>query len=103
MSLPEAIHHLITSCWPQYAAHLSGVSIVAGLIKHDLLMLQQQTHTQCPSIHTSDHEGSPSILVLQIGIDAGMGKEDGDNRVMAFKAGSVKGGPGTPLILPIDI
>ena len=56
------------------------------------------------SIPRSDHEGSVSILILQIGIDVGMGKEDGDNRVMAIPAGGVKGGPGTPLlILPIDI
>jgi len=33
-----------------------------------------------------------------------MGKEDGDDRVMALPAGDVKGGPGIPLlILPIDI
>jgi len=30
------------------------------------------------------------MLLLQIGIDIGMGKEDGDNRVMAIDAGGVK-------------
>ena len=53
---------------------------------------------------TNDHEGSVSKLILQIGIDIGMGKEDGDNRVMATPAGGVKGGPGIfPFIPPIDI
>ena len=68
------------------------------------MILQQQTHTRRLPRITSGHEGSVSILILQIGIDVGMGKEDGDNRVMAIVAGDVKGGPGTPLfILPIDI
>jgi len=61
------------------------------------LILQQQTHTRRTSIRTSDQEGSVSILGLQIGIDVGMGKEDGDNQDMAFDAGGVKGGSG---ILP---
>jgi len=68
------------------------------------LILQQQTHTRCPSRITSPFEGSLSIPLLQIGIDVGMGKEDGDNRLIASVAGDEKGGMGTPLlILPIDI
>jgi len=79
-------------------------SISVGFINLDPLILQQQTHTRRTSRKTSHHEGSPSILLFKIGIDVGMGKEDGDNRVMAIHAGGVKGGPGIiPLILPIDI
>jgi len=37
-------------------------------------------------------------------MDAGMGKENGDNGVMAIPAGGVKGGPARiPSILPIYI
>jgi len=79
-------------------------STVVGLINHDPLILQQQTHTRRTSIPTNSPEGSPSIIILQIGIDVGMGKEDGDNRVMAIPAGGVKGGTGIiPFILPIGI
>jgi len=68
------------------------------------MILQQQTDTRRISRRTSDHEGSPSTLLLEIGIDVGMGKEDGDNRVMALPAGGDKGGPSMiPFILPIDI
>ena len=81
-----------------------SLSIVVGHINHDPLILQQQTNTRRPPILTSDHEGSISILLFQIGIDIGMGKDDGDNRVMAFPAGGDRGGIGTiPFILPIDI
>ena len=42
--------------------------------------------------------------IFQIGIDAGMGKEDRDNQVMSIPAGGEKGGPGILLfILPIDM
>jgi len=54
------------------------------------MILLQQTDTRRPSIKTSIHEGSVFTLVFQIGIDVGMGKEDGHNRVMAIVAGGVK-------------
>ena len=81
-----------------------STSIHVGHINLDPLILQQQTDTRRPSIITSRYEGSPPKLPLQIGIDVGMGKEDGDNRVMALVAGGEKGGNVIILlILPIDI
>jgi len=56
-------------------------SISVGFINLDPMILQRQTDTRRLSFGTSRREGSISVLLLQIGIDVGMGKEDGDNRV----------------------
>jgi len=76
ISLPDAIHHLMTSRWPQQAARQSGVNpLLLGSFTSTLVcILQHLTNTGGVS-KASQIKGRVSIFGLQIDVDIRMGQE----------------------------